>query len=152
MYKVVQIWPGQTVTCLHIISPGHIWTTLYKKLFLNNLRRMKPRRSLHPQLRPQYESRFIASTDFSSTRYLTKMALSFYSLTVSYLLVSPDLGWPAVQSRTHFRLRTHSWAPAKNLTVSWSKNHVIYASRTASLSTSKRSQFLYFYTKRGVLN
>jgi hypothetical protein len=29
-YKVVQIWPGQTVTCLHTISPGHIWTTLYK--------------------------------------------------------------------------------------------------------------------------
>jgi hypothetical protein len=26
---VVQIWPGQTVTCLHTISPGHIWTTLY---------------------------------------------------------------------------------------------------------------------------
>ena len=29
MYKVVQIWPGQTVTCLHTNSPGHIWTTLY---------------------------------------------------------------------------------------------------------------------------
>jgi hypothetical protein len=29
-YKVVQIWPRQTVTCLHTISPGHIWTTLYK--------------------------------------------------------------------------------------------------------------------------
>ena len=29
VYKVVQIWPGQTVTCLHTISPGHIWTTLY---------------------------------------------------------------------------------------------------------------------------
>jgi hypothetical protein len=28
-YKVVQIWPGQTVTNLHTISPGHIWTTLY---------------------------------------------------------------------------------------------------------------------------
>jgi hypothetical protein len=28
-YKVVQIWPGQTVTSLHTISPGHIWTTLY---------------------------------------------------------------------------------------------------------------------------
>jgi hypothetical protein len=28
-YKVVQIWPGQTVTCLHKISPGRIWTTLY---------------------------------------------------------------------------------------------------------------------------
>jgi hypothetical protein len=26
---VVQIWPGQTVTCLHTNSPGHIWTTLY---------------------------------------------------------------------------------------------------------------------------
>ena len=30
-YKVVQIWPGQTVTCLHTNSPGHIWTTLYIK-------------------------------------------------------------------------------------------------------------------------
>ena len=30
MYKVVQIWPGQTVTSLHTISPGHIWTTLYQ--------------------------------------------------------------------------------------------------------------------------
>jgi hypothetical protein len=29
MYKVVQIWPGQTVTCLHTNSSGHIWTTLY---------------------------------------------------------------------------------------------------------------------------
>jgi hypothetical protein len=29
MYKVVQIWPGQTVTCLHTNSPDH-WTTLYK--------------------------------------------------------------------------------------------------------------------------
>ena len=29
MYKVVQIWPGQTVSCLHTNSPGHIWTTLY---------------------------------------------------------------------------------------------------------------------------
>jgi hypothetical protein len=29
IYKVVQIWPGQTVACLHIINPGHIWTTLY---------------------------------------------------------------------------------------------------------------------------
>jgi hypothetical protein len=29
IYKVVQIWPGQTVTCLHTNSPCHIWTTLY---------------------------------------------------------------------------------------------------------------------------
>jgi hypothetical protein len=29
MYKMVQIWPGQTVTCLHTNSPGNIWTTLY---------------------------------------------------------------------------------------------------------------------------
>jgi hypothetical protein len=28
-YKVVQIWPVQTVTCLHTDRPGHIWTTLY---------------------------------------------------------------------------------------------------------------------------
>jgi hypothetical protein len=28
-YKVVQIWLGQTVTCLHTNSPGHISTTLY---------------------------------------------------------------------------------------------------------------------------
>ena len=28
-YKVVQLWPGQPVTCLHTISCGHIWTTLY---------------------------------------------------------------------------------------------------------------------------
>jgi hypothetical protein len=26
---VVQIWPGQTVTCLHTNRPSHIWTTLY---------------------------------------------------------------------------------------------------------------------------
>jgi hypothetical protein len=31
-YKVVHIIPGQTVTCLHTISPGHIWTTLYNAL------------------------------------------------------------------------------------------------------------------------
>jgi hypothetical protein len=29
IYKVVQIWPGQSETCLHTNSPGHIWTTLY---------------------------------------------------------------------------------------------------------------------------
>jgi hypothetical protein len=29
IYKVVQIWPEQTVTCLHTNSHGHIWTTLY---------------------------------------------------------------------------------------------------------------------------
>ena len=34
IYKVVQIWPGQTVTCLHTNSPGHIWTTLYLYLFI----------------------------------------------------------------------------------------------------------------------
>jgi hypothetical protein len=28
LYKVVQIWPGHTVTCLYTNSPGHIWTTL----------------------------------------------------------------------------------------------------------------------------
>jgi hypothetical protein len=28
-FKVVQIWPGQTVTCLHTNRSGHIWTTLY---------------------------------------------------------------------------------------------------------------------------
>jgi hypothetical protein len=33
LYKVVQIWPGQTVTCLHTNNPGHIWTTLYFNLF-----------------------------------------------------------------------------------------------------------------------
>jgi hypothetical protein len=33
-YKVVQIWPGQTVTCLHTNSPGHIWTTLYLTVLL----------------------------------------------------------------------------------------------------------------------
>ena len=32
-YKVVQIWPGQTVACLHTNSPGHIWTTLYFNQF-----------------------------------------------------------------------------------------------------------------------
>jgi hypothetical protein len=30
-YKVVQIWPGQSVTCLHTNRPGHIWTTLYDR-------------------------------------------------------------------------------------------------------------------------
>ena len=29
---MVQIWPGQTVTCLHTNSPGHIWTTLYSQI------------------------------------------------------------------------------------------------------------------------
>ena len=29
IYKVVQIWPRQTVTCLHTNRPGHIWTTCY---------------------------------------------------------------------------------------------------------------------------
>jgi hypothetical protein len=28
-YKVVQIWPGQTLTCFHTNSPGHSWPTLY---------------------------------------------------------------------------------------------------------------------------
>jgi hypothetical protein len=33
---VVQIWPGQTVTCLHTNRPGHIWTTLYLLLCHSN--------------------------------------------------------------------------------------------------------------------
>jgi hypothetical protein len=33
--KVVQIWPGQTVTCLHTNSPGHIWTTFYNTVLQN---------------------------------------------------------------------------------------------------------------------
>jgi hypothetical protein len=37
MYKVVQIWPGQTVTCLHTNSPGHIWAILYLKNLLCTL-------------------------------------------------------------------------------------------------------------------
>ena len=36
-YKVVQIWPGQTVTCLYTNRPGHIWTTLYKQLVLRTV-------------------------------------------------------------------------------------------------------------------
>jgi hypothetical protein len=35
MYKVVQIWPGQTVTCLHTNRPGYIWNTFY--MFLISL-------------------------------------------------------------------------------------------------------------------
>jgi hypothetical protein len=31
-YKVVQIWPGQSVTYLHTNSPGHVWTILYTEL------------------------------------------------------------------------------------------------------------------------
>jgi hypothetical protein len=27
LYEVVQIWSGQTVTCLHTNRPGHLWTT-----------------------------------------------------------------------------------------------------------------------------
>jgi hypothetical protein len=34
-YKVVQIWPGQTVTCLHTDSPCHIWTTLYNVVVMH---------------------------------------------------------------------------------------------------------------------
>jgi hypothetical protein len=34
--KVVQIWPGQTVTCLHTNRPGHIWTTLYFRSVCDN--------------------------------------------------------------------------------------------------------------------
>jgi hypothetical protein len=34
IYKVVQIWPGQTVTSLHTNSPGHILTTLYINIII----------------------------------------------------------------------------------------------------------------------
>jgi hypothetical protein len=37
IYKVVQIWPGQTVTCLHTNSPSHIWTTLYTCHYLSTM-------------------------------------------------------------------------------------------------------------------
>jgi hypothetical protein len=37
LYKVVQIWPGQTVTCLHTNSPGHIWTTLYIRTLIMSI-------------------------------------------------------------------------------------------------------------------
>jgi hypothetical protein len=42
---VVQILPGQTVTCLHTNSPGHIWTTLYN--LSNWKRRQENRTALH---------------------------------------------------------------------------------------------------------
>ena len=32
IYKVVHIWPGLITACLHTISPGHIWTTLYNNV------------------------------------------------------------------------------------------------------------------------
>jgi hypothetical protein len=34
IYKVVQIWQGQTVTCLHTNRPGHIWTTFYIYIYV----------------------------------------------------------------------------------------------------------------------
>ena len=47
-YKVVQIWPEQTVTCLHTISPGHIWTTLY---ILSTMRPISKAKSLEMLVR-----------------------------------------------------------------------------------------------------
>ena len=36
-YKVVQIWPGLFTLVYIQISPGHIWTTLYKQLIYKSL-------------------------------------------------------------------------------------------------------------------
>ena len=55
-YKVVQIWPGQTVTCLHTNRPGHIWTTLYKALALLSGRCFAQRRLCINLLVAAYES------------------------------------------------------------------------------------------------
>jgi hypothetical protein len=40
-YKVAEIWPGQTVTCLHTNSPGHILTTFYILYFSHATRGME---------------------------------------------------------------------------------------------------------------
>jgi hypothetical protein len=53
MYKVVKIWPEQTVTCLHTNSPSHIWTTLYikeqnlKKLITRGMKAQHAQSSYH---------------------------------------------------------------------------------------------------------
>jgi hypothetical protein len=55
MYEVVQIWPGQTVTCLHTISPGHIWTTLYKNLQIGKTQLYNSYLLVNPhKLRPRH--------------------------------------------------------------------------------------------------
>ena len=46
---MVQIWPGQTVTCLHTNNPGHIWTTLYN-LALQALNHIDSLKFLYPSL------------------------------------------------------------------------------------------------------
>ena len=52
-YKVVQIWTGQTVTCLHTNSTGHIWITLYfhKHQNLVGLRRRRSMFSARQKLK-----------------------------------------------------------------------------------------------------
>jgi hypothetical protein len=50
-YKVVQIWPGQTVTCLHTYRPGHIWTALYNACPIQVVERSKAAHLLGLQVR-----------------------------------------------------------------------------------------------------
>ena len=76
LYKVVQIWPGQTVTCLHTNRPGHIWTTLYfltlstRSILLDDWQRNKSGVALY---------KFLISF-FSSRKLLHRYMLVYFQL------------------------------------------------------------------------
>jgi hypothetical protein len=81
-YKVVQIWPGQTVTCLHTNSPSRMWTTLYKyksfvcirffqHIFKSNKSNLLKVQVLHYKIIAQASSTFI--TYFAYTHNRTYM-------------------------------------------------------------------------------
>jgi hypothetical protein len=72
-YKVVQIWPGQTVTCLHTNRPGHIWTTLYNRSWQVFLRH----HSIH-----NYPAKYLFQSVLSVQRYNSE---GFATLTDIYL-------------------------------------------------------------------
>jgi hypothetical protein len=88
IYKVVQIWPGQTVTCLHTISPGHIWTTLYieRTLILVSKRPgLSPRR--HGFVPRSVHVRFVVNKEALGQNFVWVFRFSLVSIIIQMLRI-----------------------------------------------------------------
>jgi hypothetical protein len=87
--KVVQIWPGQTVTCLHTNSPGHIWTTLYIRLTLLVMQRLQwLDTNLNTKFHLKPSSSFGKRKTWDVCGHDLPILCSFYSLSASNTITS----------------------------------------------------------------
>jgi hypothetical protein len=105
-YKVVEIWPGQTVTCLHTNSPGNIWTTLYMEFcFLLELYLLLIERLLDYWILPNFYEGSNMSVLFALLVF--KFQSRFSNLIEKLLLILSDMFYLLLLLRaftTHLRV------------------------------------------------